>query len=289
VRDLAVWTDQCEFAEWRLVLHVARLCTVHETGSRAACPQRPIVHCARIQHFLYVRVAPQPFQRPDGREDDEETAGFVAGQRVSRAHPDRFELLGLVGHRRLAGGHARDEEGHVEAARQVAVGDPVRQHENVGGVEREAMSLALRGKRCLAVEGGDVAVVHRHAVDPVREQHAQLFVALADRGDGLGEVEVALCRAAGADAVGLCVGGVNAAAGEHIGAGREACRHGAARHQHFDTGARRIGAVAQQQHGGGGAQRGWCALGMQELGGSDHGGILREASPLLTPPASEPR
>ena len=70
------------------------------------------------------------------------------------------------------------------------------------------------------------------------------------RGNRLRQVQVALFGAACGHAVGLCVGRVYAAAREHVGTGRETGRHGAAGHQHFDA----LWPVAQQQHGGGGAQ-----------------------------------
>jgi hypothetical protein len=45
--------------------------------------------------------------------------------------------------------------------------------------------------------------------------------------------------------------GINAATRKHVCARRKAGCHGTARHQHFDA----VLAIAQQQNGGGGAQR----------------------------------
>ena len=106
-----------------------------------------------------------------------------------------------------------------------------------------------------------ISGIGRRSVGVARQQNAQFFKALADGGDGLGQVLIALRRAARGVCMGLGIGGVNAAAGEHVGTGREAGRHRTARHQHLDA----LRAVAQQQHGGGGAQRRRVALRVQEL------------------------
>ena len=65
-------------------------------------------------------------------------------QRILRAHPDGFELLGLVGHGLLALRHPRDQEGHVEALGQIAVGRPVREQEDRVGRQPQAARSALR-------------------------------------------------------------------------------------------------------------------------------------------------
>ncbi|MCY1539557.1 hypothetical protein D9M68_751480 [compost metagenome] len=140
------------------------------------------------------------------------------------------------------------------------------EHEDLGAREREALRRALGGKRGLAVERRDLRGTQVRTVGAPGEQDAEFFKALADGGDGLRQVQVALCRAAGGLAVRLRVGSVDATAGEHVGAGREARRHGAACHQHFDARVGGVGAVAQQQHGGGGAQGSGRADGVQELG-----------------------
>jgi transposase len=71
----------------------------------------------------------------------------VTRQRIGRAHPDRFELLGLIGHGLLAFRHASNQKRHVEAARQVAVGDPVREHKDLCTGQRETLCRTLGGKR----------------------------------------------------------------------------------------------------------------------------------------------
>ena len=272
VQQLPVGADQFQLAEGRLVLHVARLLAGQPAGARAAGPQR-VLAGAGGQHRVHGGVHGQALQGADGGVDDEELARFVARQRVGGAHPHGLELLGLVGHGRLAFGHAGDEKGHIEAARQVAVGDPVRQHVHVGGGQREAAPAALRHEGRVAVERGDVVGAGGRAVGMAGQQHAQFLEALADGGDGLGEVFVALRGAARGVGVGSGVGRVDAAAGEHVGAGREAGGERAARHQHLDAGGR----VAQQQHGGGGARRRGVALRMQELAGAGHGPIMGAA------------
>ena len=56
----------------------------------------------------------ESLERPNGRKDNEKTARRMARQRVLRAHPDRFELLGFIGHRLLPRRHS-DELGVAEA------------------------------------------------------------------------------------------------------------------------------------------------------------------------------
>ena len=137
----------------------------------------------------------------------------------------------------------------------------------IGG-ELQATGQALVGKRAGAVDGGDVGRVGPAAVGMPGEQHAQLLKTFADGGNRLRQVQVTLAGAAAGLGVRSSVAGVNASAGEHIGAGREAGGHGAACHQHFEA----LRTVAQQQHGGGRTERRILALGVQELGRSDHAG-----------------
>ena len=190
----------------------------------------------------------------------------MALQRVLWTHPDRFKLLGFVGHRNLAFRHARHQKRHVKAARQVAVGDPVGQHEHLIGGQCQAAGLALGGKRGFSVDLGNVSVVSPAPLGMAGEQNAQLLKALADGGNRLGQVQVALFGAALRHAVGLSIGGVNAPAREHVGAGCKAGRHGASGHQDFEP----ARAVAQKQHGGCGAQGGGFALWVKELGCACH-------------------
>jgi hypothetical protein len=60
VHDLAARADQSQLAEWRLVLHVARLVAVHQAGARAAGEQGFIVDGAGIEHRLHGRIGLQP-------------------------------------------------------------------------------------------------------------------------------------------------------------------------------------------------------------------------------------
>ena len=121
------------------------------------------------------------------------------------------------------------------------------------------------------------------------QQHAQFLEALADGGDGLRELHVgSACGRRVAMACAVRVAVVDAPAGEHVGAGREAGGGGAPRHQHFDA----VRRVAQQQHGGGGAHGRRLALGMEELGGAYHGWRLsapRCAARRVTASAAVPR
>ena len=110
------------------------------------------------------------------------------------------------------------------------------------------------------------------------QQHAQLFKAFTDGGNGLRQVQVALAGAAGGVGVGRSIGRVNAAAGEHIGTRRKAGGGRAEGHEHFSP----IQAVAQQQDGGGRARGHGFALGVQQLGRADHPCIIGMA-PLARP------
>ena len=241
MHDLAVGRSQRQLAVGRIVFHVARILAAQQAGARAGNPQRLFLR-AGVQHGLDAGVLCQPFQRAQGRENHEERAGFVPRQRVQRAHPARLELLGFIGHRRLAFGHAGDQKRHVKAARQIAVGDPVGQREHVGTGQRPAARLALRGKRRLAVQRGDVFGADMATVGMARQQHAEFFKTLADGGNRLRQLHVALTGAARGLRMAGGVGGVNAAARKDVGAGRKTGRHGAPCHQHFDA----VRRVAQQ-------------------------------------------
>jgi hypothetical protein len=71
------------------------------------------------------------------------------------------------------------------------------------------------------------------AIGVARQQHAQLFKALADGGNGLREVQVALRRAAvGGSVRGRSIERVDATAGEHVGAG---CKAGGAERRVIST------------------------------------------------------
>ena len=266
VVDLPVRRDQGQLAKGGFVLHVTRVVARQPTGAGATGPQRLVVHGAGLQDGIHIGKGFEAIECADGRVDHEKITRFVSGQRILWAHPDGLELLGLVGHRGLAFGHAGDQKRHVKAARQVAIGDPVGQHEHLVCRQREASGLALGCKSRLAVDGRNVAVVGPAAIGMAGEQNAQLFKALADGGNGLCQVQVALRGAALRHAVRLGIGGVNHAARKHVGAGRKTGRHRAAGHQDFDA----IGAITQQQHGSGWAQGRGFTLGVEELGGACH-------------------
>ena len=277
MQDLAVGAHQRQLAIGHLVLHVARFLAAQQPGTRATGPQG-LLAGAGGQHGVHRFMVLQPLKRADGREDDEELPGLVALQRVGRTHPHRLELFGFIGHGLLAFGHAGDEEGHIKAARQVAVGDPVGHHVHAVGSQRQPECLALRGEGRLAVQRGDVPGAGVASVGMARQQHAQLLEALADGGNRLCEVQVALAGPARRVRMRRRIGSVNSAAGKHIGARREAGGHGAARHQHLHA----LGAVAQQKHGRGGSCRGGFALRMQQLGGSDHAFFRFQAAAQLS-------
>ena len=141
------------------------------------------------------------------------------------------------------------------------------------GRQRQAARRALRGERA---PGGPArrcrACVGVAAVGMARQQHAEFLETLADGGDGLRQVQVALAGAARATARGLA-------------RRRRRCRRRERRRrraQSWPSCERRVistsmpsGAVAQQQHGGGGAGGRGLALRVKELGGSWHFLILQ--------------
>ncbi len=111
----------------------------------------------------------------------------------------------------------------------------MRQYKYVVACQHQTALCALLGKRCLAIQCRNVLRARMAAVRPPGQQHAKLFKAFADRGDGLRQVQVALGGAARRLRIRRRIGGVNAATWEHIGTGRKARRHGAPRHQHFNA------------------------------------------------------
>jgi hypothetical protein len=274
VQDLAIRADHLQLSEGGLVLHVARFLAIEKARARAALPQRLLAGQGR-EHGFGAGKAAEPVQRADGGEDHGEIASAVALQRLLRAHPDGFELFGAVGVGLLAGGHACHEEGHVEAPGLVAVGRPVGQVPQLVHGQAQAACLALGHQGGLAVQGQHLLGRHRAALGVAGQQDAQLLEGLAQAGDGLGQAQALLGRAgAGAGMGGLGgVLGLDAAAREDIGAGYEAGLGRAPRHQHFQP--LSVGAVAQQQDGGGLERVYGLALGVQELAGAGHGAIMR--------------
>ena len=190
-------------------------------------------------------------------------------QGVCRAYPHRLELLFFVGHGVLVGGHAGDQKRHVKTARQVAVGDPVGQHKHLVGAQAQTLLRALFVKRAMAVDPRMGGGIQRATIGMLGQQDAQLFVAFTDGRQRLGQPLVTLAGTALGQRVVAGVVGVDAPAGKHISAGRKAGGHGAARHQHLHA----IRAIAQQQNRGRRPGRGGRALGVDELGGSDHGAL----------------
>ncbi len=193
-------------------------------------------------------------------------------QRVGRSHPDRLELFRFIGHRQLALGHAGHQERHVEPARQITVGDPVRQQEHRVGSQHQATRCALRSKRRGAVQRRQISHIRPGTIGAAREHHAQFLETLANGGDRLRQVQIALPDAAPRQGMCTGVGRIDATAGKYKSTWRKTRTSRSPGHQDLDT----IGAVAQQQDSGGRPQRRWLALAMQELTRSDHGTLCRE-------------
>ena len=143
------------------------------------------------------------------------------------------------------------------------------QHKHLVGAQAQSVLGTLVVKRAVAVDARMGGGIQRATIGMLGQQDAQLFMAFADGRQRLGETLVALVGAALGQVVVAGVMRVDAAAGEHISAGCEAGGHGAARHQHLHA----IRAIAQQQNCGRRPGLGGRALGVYELGGSDHGAL----------------
>ena len=219
VQQLAVRRGQLPVRHGMLVLHVARLLATQPAGARATGPQRLFV-------WAHARTAATSGARAAGAaacgwwEDDEELPRLVARQRVGQAHP-RFgsELLGIVGHRGLPVRHAGDQKRYVEAPRQVAVGDPVRQQWTSpppASAARGALNPPTNGAWRSSAATSFQA--RRRAVG-TRQQHPNSLEAFADGGDGLGQGAWLCVRSACRLTVGGGVLGVDTAAPKHVGAG----------------------------------------------------------------------
>ena len=87
-------------------------------------------------------------------------------QRGRGPHPDRLELLGFVRHRALPLGHARYQERHVEATRQVTIGEPVGEDEHLVGGQYEGPGAALLDQRLIAVQCRDIPRIGSPASRP---------------------------------------------------------------------------------------------------------------------------
>ena len=189
---LPIGADQRQFTKWVFVLHKLGLAPGQQAHAGATRPQRLLGGGASLQHIVHQGVGQQMFQRLDGRVNNKKLARFVPRQRLLGPHPHRLKLLGLIGHRRLALGHAGDQKRHVKTAWQIAVGGPVGQYKNIVSRQRQAQRLALRDKRLGPVEPVNVALVSGRAVSAACQQHPEFFKTLADGGDRLRQMRLAL-------------------------------------------------------------------------------------------------
>ena len=206
-------------------------------------------------------------------------AGLVARQRIGRPHPAGLELLGLVGHRRLAFGHARHQEGHVEALGQVAVGDPVREGEDLVGRQQQAARRALVGEATvLAAVLRSIAATSsaltgrpsawRASSTPSSSKLSRMaaMACVSCTGSACGR-RVAMARA-------LRVGFVDAAARETRRRRARSWRSASAASSapRCPPGVSRSSSTVAAARSG---RR--FALGMEKLGGADHGSRLSES------------
>ena len=156
----------------------------------------------------------------------------------------------------------------------------MRQLVDLVGRQAQAARGACGGKRRLrrqlARNGGNVGGVGPAAIGAARQQHAQLFKALADGGHGVGQARVGLRGAAVGQRVAgaVAVLGLDAAAGKDIGAGDKAGLVRSARHQDLQHRAAGDGGIAQQQHGGGIQGRDGFTVGVELLAEAWHRRIM---------------
>ena len=151
VNNLPVGAGQVQLAIGAFVLHEPGLAALQQAGARAGGPQRLFVARAVGQYRIDAGIVAKALQGANRRKQHEELVCGMPRQGLRRAEPDRLELLGFVGHRLLAGGHARHQKGHVKAFGQVAVCHPVRQHIHLVSCQAQSLCLALRGERQVAV------------------------------------------------------------------------------------------------------------------------------------------
>ena len=209
----------------------------------------------------------------DGREDDLDLAGPVAGQRVVRRDPHVGDGLPGVVRGDLAGRRRRHEEAGVVAARRAPRRDPVGEVVDVADREAQALVAAQVEEAARAVVDGDplggearllLGVPGQEvgaALAPGQED-ARLLEGLADDGDPVGEATrlEAQQRAgsgigpAGAERLGLGapVERVDGPAGEHVGPAHEVRAQVAPHHQHLEGGPARGRRRVAHEHDRGG-------------------------------------
>ena len=264
VTGLPVGVHHLQLAIGHVGFHVPCVFALDIARARATAPQQ-ILAFERIQHSLCAGKAGHALQRALGREDDEQVFFGKALQRVLRANPGRLKLFGFIGLGRLALWHAGHKKRYVETLGQIARRRPVRQIPELIDRQRPASGAALLVQRCFAIKLLHLGRSHALARLVIGQQNAQLFKSLADAGQRLGNAGVAASVQHGLAHAGQCmVGGVRvlrlqSTAGENIGIG-EVALVGTAGHQHLVTVA--IGAVAQQQDGGGVTRVHRLALGL---------------------------
>jgi hypothetical protein len=126
VQDPPVGDDQFEFAELHFLLAESLDRALPVGASRRRYEERALGPALR-EDLVHRSMPGKPPERPDRREDHAEGARLVTRQGICGRDPHGLELFAFIGHRLLAGRHHRNQEAHVEALGQIAVGDPVAQ------------------------------------------------------------------------------------------------------------------------------------------------------------------
>lgn len=143
VFELAIGAGQLQLAKRGFVFHEARLAPLPPAGARTTDPLRAAVRRASLEQGGAVGVPLQVLQRAHRGIDQREVARRVPLQRRLGCDPDGLELLVVIGQRCLARRHGGDEKRHVEANRQVAVRDPVREPPQLVQRQRQPAVVAL--------------------------------------------------------------------------------------------------------------------------------------------------
>ena len=270
VCGLTVGVDHLQFAVGHIGFQIPGVLSLEVARARVGVPQR-LLAPEGIQNGLCIGIARQALQGAQGGKENEKSLFLEALKGLLGTDPGGLELLGLVGHCRLALGHAGHQERHVEALWQVQRCRPVGQIPQLIHGKAPAARTALLVQRCLAIQLLDFGRGNRLAGPVIGQQDAQLFESLANPGQGLGDaLGTANLHHAGTNPgqhmiarVGILI--LQPPTGEDIGIGKNTLV-GAPRHQHFETGA--VGAVAQQQQGRGIAGGHRLALGLKKLAGT---------------------
>ena len=181
--DLAIRRHHGELAIGAFMLHQARFFPVHQARAGATRPQRLLARTGaqNVGHFI---VGRKPLQRANGGENHEKLLGFMASERILRAHPFRRKLLRFIGHRCLPRRYTRHEEGHIKSLGQIAVSQPMREQKDFIGSNLKRMRGHLIIKIGLPIQAFNLRLRYPRAISLLAQNDAQFFKTLANGCQG---------------------------------------------------------------------------------------------------------